>query len=105
LGHVISKYGIAVDPENIDAIREWSVPKNVTEVKSFMGLAHYYRRFIIGFSRLDHPITSLQSKEKKFQWIENCEKRFQRLKQLLTSAPILRIADPNEDCVVCIDSF
>ena len=90
-----------MDPKKIEAIREWSTPKNVTEVKSFMGLAGYYRRFIAGFSRVAHPITSLQRKEKKFQWTEECEKRFQQLKQLLTNAPILRIADPNEDFVVC----
>jgi hypothetical protein len=69
-----------------------------------MGLADYYRRFIVGFSRIAHPITSLQRKENEFQWTEECEKIFQRLKQLLTSAPILRIADPNEDFVVCIDA-
>jgi hypothetical protein len=104
LGHIISEEGITVDPEKIDAIREWSAPKNVTEVRSFMGLAGYYRRFIARFSRIAHPITSLQRKEKKFQWTDDCEKNFQQLKQLLTSAPILRIADPNKDSVVCTDA-
>jgi hypothetical protein len=104
LGHIISKDGITVYTEKIEAIREWSVPKHVTEVRSFMGLAGYYRRFIAGFLRIAHPITSLQRKEKKFHWIEDCEKRFQRLKQLLTSAPILRIADPNKDFVVCTNA-
>jgi hypothetical protein len=66
LGHIISEDGIAVDPEKIEAIREWSAPKNVTEVRSFMGLASYYRRFISGFLRITHPITCLQRKEKKF---------------------------------------
>ena len=69
-----------------------------------MGLVGYYRRFIAGFSKIAHPITSLQRKEKKFRWTEECEKSFQQLKQLLTSAPILRIADPNEDFIVCIDA-
>jgi hypothetical protein len=104
LGHIISREGIVVDPEKIEAIREWSALKNVIEVRSLMGLARYYRRFIAGFLRIAHPITSLQSKEKKFQWTDDCEKRFQQLKQLLTSAPILRIADPNEDFVVCTDA-
>jgi hypothetical protein len=77
LGHITSKDGIVVDPEKIEAIREWPVPKNVIEVKSFMGLVGYYRMFIVGFSRIAHPITSLQRKEKKFQWTEECEKIFQ----------------------------
>jgi hypothetical protein len=64
LGHIISKDGIVVDPEKIEAIREWSVPRNVTKVRSFMGLASYYRRFIAGFSKIAHPITSLQRKGK-----------------------------------------
>jgi hypothetical protein len=104
LGHIISKEGIAIYPEKIESIREWSVPKNVTKVRSFMGLVGYYRRFISGFSRIAHPITSLQRKEKKFQWKKDYERRFQQLKQLLTSAPILRIADPNEYFLVCIDA-
>jgi hypothetical protein len=66
-----------------------------------MGLARYYRRFIEGFSRISHPITSLQNKGVKFQWTLDCEKSFQHLKQLLTSAPILRIAYPNEDFILC----
>jgi hypothetical protein len=105
LGHIISKDGIVVDPEKIEAIREWSAPKNVMEFRSFMGLDGYYRRFITGFSRISHPITSLQRKEKKFQWIEDCERSFQQLKQMLTSAPILRIEYPNEDFVVCTYAY
>jgi hypothetical protein len=66
LGHIISKDGIVVDPENIEAIKEWSASKNMMEVRSFMGIASYYRRFIGGFSRIAHPITSLQRKDKKF---------------------------------------
>jgi hypothetical protein len=62
LGHIISKDGIAVEPEKIEAIREWSAPKNVTEVKLFMGLAGYYKRFIGGFSKIAHTITSLEKK-------------------------------------------
>jgi hypothetical protein len=104
LGHIISKDGIEVDPEKIEAIRECSAPNNVTEVRSFMGLAGYYRIFIEGFSKIAHPITSLQKKGVKFQWTLDCERSFQHLKQLLTSAPILRIVDPNEDFIACTDA-
>jgi hypothetical protein len=104
LGHIISKDGIVVDPEKIEAIREWLVPNNMMEFRSFMGLARYYIRFIAGFSRIAHPITSLQRKEKKFQWIEECERSFQQLKELLTSAPILRITYPNEYFLVCTNA-
>jgi hypothetical protein len=104
LGHIISKDGIAVDPEKIEAIKGWKTPKNVTEVRSFMGLDGYYIRFITGFSRIAHPITFLQRKGNKFQWVEECERSFQQLKKLLTSAPIPRIADPNEDLILCTDA-
>jgi hypothetical protein len=69
-----------------------------------MGLAGYYRRFIEGFSKIAHPITSLQKKGVKFQWTLDCEKSFQHLKQLLTSSPILRMEDPNEDFIVCTNA-
>jgi hypothetical protein len=104
LGHIISKYGIVVDPEKIEDIRELSTPKNVTEVRSFMDLVGYYRRFIRGFSKIENPITSLQRKGMKFQWTSDYERIFQHLKQLLTSSPILRIADPNKDFIVCTDA-
>jgi hypothetical protein len=101
LGHIISEEGIIVDLEKVEAIREWSTPRNIAEVRSFMGIVGYYRRFIPRFSKIAHPITSLQRKEKKIQWTEDCNKIFQRLKKLLTNAPILGIADPNVDFMVC----
>jgi len=100
LGHIISEEGITVDPSKIEAIQELPTPRNVTEVRLFMGLAGYYRRFIEGFSKIAHPITSLQRKGVKFEWTPKCEESFQRLKKLLMSAPILKIVDPNEDFVV-----
>ena len=69
-----------------------------------MGLAGYYRRFIEAFSKVAHPITSLQRKGMRFEWTPKCEGSFQQLKNLLTSAPILKIADPEKDFVVCNDA-
>jgi hypothetical protein len=69
-----------------------------------MGLEGYYIRFIEGFSKISHLITSLQKKGVKFQWSVDCEKSFQHLKKLLTNAPIIRIVDPNEDFIICTDA-
>ena len=69
-----------------------------------MGLAGYYHRFVQNFSRIAHPITSLQRKGKKFLWTEKCEEAFRRLKELLTSAPILAVPDPAGDFMVCTDA-
>ena len=70
----------------------------------FMGIMGYYRRFIEGFSRIVNPITSLQKKGNKFEWNKKCEESFKKLKELLITAPILRIVDPKKDFVVCTDA-
>ena len=100
----MTKEGISVDLEKIQAIEDWPVPKDVTDVRSFMGITGYYQRFIEGFSKIAKPITSLQKKGKKFDWNLKCEESFKKLKTLLTTAPVLRIADPNKDFVVCTDA-
>ena len=104
LGQVVTKEGIYVDPEKIRVIKEWPVQKYVTDVRLFMGITGYYQRFIEGFSRIENPITSLQKKGKKFKWSQKCEDNFKKLKTLLSIAPILRIANPNKDFIVCIDA-
>ena len=76
LGHIISGEGISVDPEKVNTIREWPIPKNAHEVCSFMGLAGYYRRFVEGFSKIAKPITNLQRKGVKYDWTEECDKAF-----------------------------
>ena len=104
LGHIILEEGISVDPEKIEAIMNWPTPRNVTDVRSFMGLAGYYRRFIEGFSKVVHAITSLQKKGMKFEWTLRCEESFQQLKNFITSAPVLNIVDPEKYFVVCMDA-
>jgi hypothetical protein len=104
LGHISSEEGIVVDPKKIRAIEGWPVTNNVLEVRSFMEFAGYYRRFIEGFSKIAYPITSLQKKGVIFEWNIDCERRFQHLKYLLTSAPILKIPDLDKELVVCTDA-
>jgi hypothetical protein len=104
LGHIILEKGIVVYPKKIEAIRGWPTPSNVSGVRSFMGLVGYYRRFIVEFSNISYPITSLQKKGTKFEWTLKCENNFNMLKELITSALVLNIADPNEIFVVCIDT-
>jgi len=76
LGHIMSKEGIALDPEKIEAIKSWSAPKNVSQVRSFMGLVVYYRRFIECFSKVAHTIASLQKNGTKFELTAKCEESF-----------------------------
>jgi hypothetical protein len=87
--HIIFGEGISVDPEKVKAIMEWPVPKNAHEVRRFMGIVSYYRRFVEGFSNIEKPITTLQCKGVKYEWTKECDFGFIELKRLLTSAPIL----------------
>ena len=100
LGHVVSKEGITVDPDKIRAIMEWASLRNVDEVRSFMVLAGYYRRFIRNFLQSAYPITSLQKKGKKFEWTEEYATSFEQLKH----APMLNITYLDQECVECINS-
>ena len=93
-----------MDPEKVKAIMEWPVPKNSHEVRSFMGLAGYYWRFVEGFSKISKPITTLQHKGVRYEWTEECDSAFIELKRLLTSAPILRLLDMEKDFIVCKDA-
>ncbi|KAJ9699024.1 hypothetical protein PVL29_007877 [Vitis rotundifolia] len=89
LGHVVSEAGIAVDHSKVEAVQEWQRPTNVFEVRSFLGLAGYYRRFVEDFSRIAAPMTRLTRKGVKFDWNEEYENAFQELKRKLTTAPVL----------------
>ena len=104
LGHVISQEGITVDPTKIDSILHWGRPKNVTEVRSFLGLASYYRRFVENFSRIAMPLKKLTRKDLKFVWDDSCEEAFRELKQRLTTTPILTMSNSDEPYVVFIDA-
>jgi hypothetical protein len=93
LGHVISTEGIIVDPSKVQEVLEWKALKPVTQIRSFLRLAGYYRRFILIFSKISKPMTKLLEKNVKFKWSTQCEEAFLTLKKLLTTAPVL--AQPN----------
>ena len=91
LGHVISAEGVYVDPKKIEAILSWKPPTSVHEVRSFLGLAGYYRRFVQNFSIIASPLTKLLRKNVKFVWKEECQSSFDELKACLTSASVLTL--------------
>ncbi|GJU12128.1 reverse transcriptase domain-containing protein [Tanacetum coccineum] len=97
LGHVIDNKGIHVDPAKIESVKDWASPKTPTEIRQFLGLAGYYRRFIEGFSKIAKPMTKLTQKKVKFEWGDKQEAAFQLLKQKLCSAPILALPEGSED--------
>uniref|UniRef100_A0A2N9FT08 Reverse transcriptase n=1 Tax=Fagus sylvatica TaxID=28930 RepID=A0A2N9FT08_FAGSY len=92
------------DPKKVEAVVEWNRPNNVTEIRSFLGLAGYYRRFVEGFSHLAMPLTRLTQKGVKFEWSEECEQSFQELKRRLVSAPILTIPDGSGGLIIYSDA-
>jgi hypothetical protein len=104
LGHILTEEGVAVDPGKVETVSNWRQPTNVSEIRSFLGLAGYYQRFIEGFSKIARPMTELLKKEKKFNWTESCEKSFQELKRRLTTAPVLTLPDIQRNFVVYCDA-
>ncbi|XP_021727252.1 uncharacterized protein LOC110694391 [Chenopodium quinoa] len=96
LGHFVSKDGVEVDPSKIEAVKGWPMPKTVSNIRNFLGLAGYYRHFVKDFSKIVKPMTSLMENDKKFEWDEKCEKAFQLMKQKLITAPVLTLPDDSE---------
>ncbi|KAK1647758.1 hypothetical protein QYE76_065563 [Lolium multiflorum] len=104
LGHVITKEGIAVNPSKVQSVLEWKSPKNAKEIRGFLGMAGYYRRFIEGFSKIAGPMTKLLKKNTPFVWTDECEASFQTLKDKLTTAPVLAVPEPGKDYTVYCDA-
>jgi hypothetical protein len=93
LGHIISNGGISVDLAKVREIVAWKIPSSVNEIRSFLGLAGYYRRFIEEFSKIVKPMTSLLEKGKEFNWSRECQDSFNQLKLRLMSPPVLIMPD------------
>jgi hypothetical protein len=104
LGHVISVEGIAVDPSKVQEVLDWKSPKLVMQIRSFLGLAGYYRWFIPNFSKIAKPMTQLLEKDAKFKWSPQCEEAFLTLKKLLTTAPVLAQPDIEKSFDVYCDA-
>ena len=93
LSHIVSSKGIKVEKSKIELISNLPTPKSIKDVRSFLGHASFYRRFIKDFSVISKPLCNLLTKENIFKWTEQCEKAFVKLKNLLTSAPVIQPSD------------
>jgi hypothetical protein len=93
LGHVISARGVSVDPGKVKDVLNWMPPTTTSEIRSFLGLAGYYCRFIKDFSKIAKPMTKLVERNKAFEWIAECQASFEELRKRLTSAPVLVLLD------------
>ena len=104
LGHVINEHGIKMESSKVNAVTNWPIPTNVHELRSFLGLAGYYRRFVKDFSRIASPLTALLHKNQKYEWGADQDNAFTALKQAVSSAPILIIPDPQLPYTVVTDA-
>ncbi|XP_020256000.1 uncharacterized protein LOC109832919 [Asparagus officinalis] len=104
-GYFISKEGIAVDPLNVEAVVDWELPKTVTEIRCFLGLASYYRNFIQDFSKIATPLTRLTKKGIQFVCGPKCQNAFEILKAKLTTTPVLIIPRSDKTFVVYTDAL
>jgi hypothetical protein len=101
LGHMVSPIGITVDPSKVKEVLDWKLPMTVFEVRSFLGLAGYYRRFILNFSKIVKPVTELLKKENMYAY---CDEAFKLLKKLLTTSLVLAQPDTNKPFDVYCDA-
>ncbi|GKA77628.1 hypothetical protein Tco_0784165 [Tanacetum coccineum] len=104
LGHVVNRDGIHVDPSKVESVKNWKTPESPTEIRSFLGLAGYYRRFIENFSKIAKPLTLLTQKNKAYVWGDKQDEAFQILKEKLCNAPVLALPDGPDDFVVYCDA-
>ncbi|GJR46976.1 putative reverse transcriptase domain-containing protein [Tanacetum coccineum] len=104
LGHVVNRDGIHVDPSKVESVKNWKTPESSTKIRSFLGLAGYYQRFIENFSKIAKPLTLLTQKNKAYVWGDKQDEAFQILKEKLCNAPVLALPDGPDDFVVYCDA-
>ena len=105
LGQVVSEEGISMDPSKIEIVSQWEQPRSPIEVRSFLGLAECYRRFVNGFSKIAAPMMAFTRKNMKFEGTESCEQSSQGLKRWLEMTPILTIPKGEDDFAICCDAL
>ena len=93
LGHIVTGAGIALDPKKLEVIQNWPTPQSVREVRSYIGLCAYYRKYIVGFSETAKPLHDLTKKNARFEWTESCQEAFDKLKEKLISAPVMSLTE------------
>ena len=104
LGHRVSGAGISTDPEKISAIESWPIPRNLREVRSFLGLCSYYRKYVQGFAETAEPLHALTRKGARFEWSKECECAFQQLKRKLQEAPVLTLPTSEDEFILDTDA-
>ena len=104
LGHIVSAEGVKTDPEKTKAVREWPVPQNVKELRSFLGFCSYYRRFVKDFATIAAPLHAMLKDVQRFEWSVQCQEAFVNLKAALVSAPILQYPDPQQPFILDTDA-
>ncbi len=104
LGHIVSEEGITTDPEKVEAVKNWPTPTKTRDVRAFLGLCSYYRRFIRGFADIARPLHKLTEKDRPFSWTVDCETAFQELKKSLSTAPVLSYPTPDDPFILDTDA-
>ncbi|GFT11289.1 retrovirus-related Pol polyprotein from transposon 412 [Trichonephila clavipes] len=104
LMETVLKEGVRTDPEKVSAVKNWKRPENLRELRSFLGLCTYYRKFVKGFSNIARPLHKLTESKQKFQWTKECEDSFLQLKEALTSSPILIYPQPDKPFILDTDA-
>jgi hypothetical protein len=104
LGHIISEGEISVDPSKVKGVFSWNTPQNVSDIRSFLGLAGYYRRFIEGFSKISKTMIELLAKGKTFEWTLGCKASFQELRKRFTTTPVLTMPDMEKSFLIYCDA-
>ena len=104
LGHVVSRDGLSVDPKKVAAVKDWPVPKDLHELRCFLGLTNYFRTFVQGYATRVLPLTRLQSPKREFIWSDKCQEAFKGIKHDLTHAPVLKSPDLNQSFELVTDA-